>query len=1021
MWACVWAAAVVWAAAGVRTGEAACTMAEFPCRSKQCISLDRYCDGRRDCDDNSDEPSGCSPCNRTYYGRVGATYRLHIPRPRRGTLPHFCQLTFIASGDTYGDLVQLSIEKFTLGRFVSHTAAGCPDGYMQIEELSRPLNSGYWCGTAWGHNVFYSETSAITVMLRVFNLTEDNANANPGAFSPQDDVMLGLSYRFLRKERAVLRYGAPYSPTYRGEDVPNTFCDKEFENCDKKNCKVQSPNFPGMYPRNLTCHFHVRQTRVPDGKVALIRVRQRNPHLIYIKDRNAPHLSRERKLQVGTGCHVLHDYLVAYDGNNTRESVLATLCKGGAPLSGITSSGPDLLLVFHASPFDFPFQDSPRRRTFGFELDVEVEFVDRESTAYIREGAACNYTVSSRGQRSGYVQSPVHSLLPNTTCWWRLLAGSTEVVWLYFLHYRHVHHPEMPEPAHCSNTLTITDGDALSEQPPVPDPTASAASAAPLDSPENVTLNVTQEEAPPATKVIGSFCRPDQLPRVCSGVHAPGPHAAPCLPGESYVSASPALTLSLRYAAGTAPAHVEFLARYEFVDKRQWGAPTPGGGPCDRTFTEQPDRLFASPRDVFLFGRGGARKLRCVYTFRAAPQQRVALRILRARMGSSCGTRYRHASHRYECSHAGAGDQPAIWLSEEPWEGVPLVRACLCNVSHERPFLLVSYTRQLRLTFSVPVMTPAADYNDFFLEGEYSMVPAAPQCRRDARRMAGRHGNFTVGVAARRDLCSALPRLVTAADGSFLFLRVRGFAASEDNCQAAARINVYAVGGLAPLASICPDQRLDYTHVFSSGWHGANHTQRQQLSAADLWSSAAGGGSLHLGQSHYYYHRQQQQAERQQRGRPHQRPRQQESRDLVVEFVGNSSERVMVSWVGVWRPMQTAPLSPVGVDLCPHRCPQIEACLPADLWCDGAVHCPSGLDEGAAACGLLAALPWVYLGAGGVLAASLLALLAAVVVHRRRLHALKREEEAAAAAANNSHGLKSTTQDFLLPPDKDSW
>ena len=55
-------------------------------------------------------------CNRTYYGRVGATYRLHIPRPRRGTLPHFCQLTFIASGDTYGDLVQLSIEKFTLGR-----------------------------------------------------------------------------------------------------------------------------------------------------------------------------------------------------------------------------------------------------------------------------------------------------------------------------------------------------------------------------------------------------------------------------------------------------------------------------------------------------------------------------------------------------------------------------------------------------------------------------------------------------------------------------------------------------------------------------------------------------------------------------------------------------------------------------------------------------------------------------------------------------------------------------------------
>ncbi len=80
-----------------------------------------------------------------------------------------------------------------------------------------------------------------------------------------------------------------------------------------------------------------------------------------------------------------------------------------------------------------------------------------------------------------------------------------------------------------------------------------------------------------------------------------------------------------------------------------------------------------------------------------------------------------------------------------------------------------------------------------------------------------------------------------AADGSFLFLRVRGHAASEDNCGAAARINVYAVGGLAPLASICPDARLDYTHVFSSGWHGANATEGQKLSATDLWSSARVG------------------------------------------------------------------------------------------------------------------------------------------------------------------------------------
>ncbi|XP_064090100.1 uncharacterized protein LOC135204060 [Macrobrachium nipponense] len=1011
VWAWIW----VWVSMGVRECLAACTMAEFPCRNKQCISLDRYCDGTPDCEDRSDEPSGCSPCNRTYYGRVGATYTLQIPRPRKGTLPHFCQLTFIASGDVYGDLVQLSIEKFNLGRFISHTASGCPDGYMQIEELSRPLNSGYWCGTSWGHNVFYSETSAITVMLRVFNLSDEDGRANPGAFSPQDTVMLSVSYRFLKKEKAILRYGAPYSPSYRGEDVPNTFCDKFFENCDKKNCKIQSPNFPGMYPRNLTCFYQIRQTRVPDGKMALIRVRQRNPHLIYIKDRNAPHLSRERKLQVGTGCHVLHDYLMAFDGNSTRTPVLATLCKGGAALTGITSSSSELLLLFHASPFDFPFQDSPRRRIFGFELDVEVEFVDRESTAYIREGKSCDYMVSSRGQRSGYIQSPLHSLLPNTTCTWRLLAGETEVVWLYFLHYRHVLHPEMPPPAQCSNTLTISDGDTLAP------PTESTPTII-MDPYLNMTFNGTEENSTnTGVTVMGQFCRPEKLPRVCSGVHAPGPHAAPCLPGESYISESSALTLSLRYAAGTAPSHVEFLARYEFVDKRQWGVPTPGGGTCDRTFTMQPDRLFASPRDVFLFGRGGAHKLRCVYTFIAEPHQRIALRIIRSRMGSSCGTLYKHSSDRYECSHDGAADKPAIWITEEPWEGVYLPRACICNISHAQPFTIISYTNIIKIIFTIPVMTPSNDYNDFFLEGEYNMIEtkeikeksSSKECQPGSRHLGGRHGNFTVG-SGKGNYCLSLPRLVTAADGSFLFLRIRGFSASETNCQISGRINVYAVGGLAPIASICPGQNEDFTHVFSSGWKSSSEGPKDEHDPTNPWVNS----SMNMGQSNYYFH--QQQVDYQKRGRHYQRLRQQMSRDLVVEYVGNQTGRYMITWIGVWKPMQTAPLSPVGVDLCPHRCPEIEACLPADLWCDGAVHCPSGLDEGAAACGLLAALPWVYLAAGIVLFISLVALLAAVVVHRRRVQAQKEIE--ASIVSNNSHGgLKSTTQDFLIPPDKDGW
>lgn len=46
---------------------------------------------------------------------------------------------------------------------------------------------------------------------------------------------------------------------YLGDLIPSTYCSRIYSNCDKKRCRLQSPNFPGTYPRNLTCYFAVRQ------------------------------------------------------------------------------------------------------------------------------------------------------------------------------------------------------------------------------------------------------------------------------------------------------------------------------------------------------------------------------------------------------------------------------------------------------------------------------------------------------------------------------------------------------------------------------------------------------------------------------------------------------------------------------------------------------------------------------------------------------------------------------------------
>ena len=44
-----------------------------------------------------------------------------------------------------------------------------------------------------------------------------------------------------------------------GTLISGTHCSRIFSDCDKKACRLQSPNYPGVYPRNLTCYYAIRQ------------------------------------------------------------------------------------------------------------------------------------------------------------------------------------------------------------------------------------------------------------------------------------------------------------------------------------------------------------------------------------------------------------------------------------------------------------------------------------------------------------------------------------------------------------------------------------------------------------------------------------------------------------------------------------------------------------------------------------------------------------------------------------------
>ncbi|EAT35184.1 AAEL012633-PA [Aedes aegypti] len=84
-----------------------CKISEYPCKGGAfCVPLDKFCDGKDDCGDGSDEPKMCTVCNRTYYGDIGRTYSLTVPPPQWNRLPFLCHLTFTASGNEQGDIVQ---------------------------------------------------------------------------------------------------------------------------------------------------------------------------------------------------------------------------------------------------------------------------------------------------------------------------------------------------------------------------------------------------------------------------------------------------------------------------------------------------------------------------------------------------------------------------------------------------------------------------------------------------------------------------------------------------------------------------------------------------------------------------------------------------------------------------------------------------------------------------------------------------------------------------------------------------
>ena len=391
-----------------------------------------------------------------------------------------------------------------------------------------------------GMDIYYSETPSVTLLLTKLKMSNDLTaiDSSPGFY-------FKMSYQFLKQTDAIVRYGSDDEQKFTGIRSSSSLCHVIFPACDKKPCYIQSPNFPGLYPRNTTCYYHVTQNQVPSGNsntTALITLRQRRPQLINVKSAKQPLDTEERHLKLYDDCYYVGDYVRVYDGNSTKSPVLLTFCRG-ASLPDITSSGSSLLIEFTTSPYDSPSHDYPWKYISGFELVAETKFVSKT----LHVGSSCYQILTLQKNSTGWISAPLHSITPNTSCVWDFRGPPGYIVWIVFARYARDTQVRRHHTTLCEARITIQDGSSGSN---------------------NTSLT--------------SHCR-DTLPKTCDRiarlVHG-NSTVPPCGPYESYITQGEQASITQEYGEGSLVTKVRFLAMYEFIDARQVGEKR--FSPCSR-------------------------------------------------------------------------------------------------------------------------------------------------------------------------------------------------------------------------------------------------------------------------------------------------------------------------------------------------------------------------------------------------------------------------------------------------------
>ncbi|XP_054720030.1 cubilin-like [Uloborus diversus] len=291
----------------------------------------------------------------------------------------------------------------------------CIGGYVQIVDGYKDSNysnrdsPGFYCGDIDSPKTFISETPQVKIIFH--------------ADSYGSDTVLQFTPYVEKQGEVPERYGQfPHLyPHRRGAPVPGSYCDRTFQECAPGRCFVQSPGFPGIYPRNLRCRYRVsvRQYLVGLDLTAFDVDGLRCDNML---------LCFPRPIVRDAG-QCPYDIVRIYDGPSLESPLIISLCGRGRLKSNIIASGPDILVEFVTS------NSGPLLNTgFHFKADSIIDpdssepLQLRNNSCFVERYLPENKESTFSNLRSWYP--------PNTTCAYRFHTTSEDVIRLDFLLFR---------------------------------------------------------------------------------------------------------------------------------------------------------------------------------------------------------------------------------------------------------------------------------------------------------------------------------------------------------------------------------------------------------------------------------------------------------------------------------------------------------------------------------------------------------------------------------------------------------